>query len=134
MHILKNWERPFTNRASKTRSHPFQDAAAARAINPILREEPLLSKEKTELHHPATNATEKNGMKIKLFYFIFLFVMLLVMAGCTTVKPWEKGLLGDPIMMIDSNPLEKGIFEHHLDYREGSVGGTGAQSGGCGCG
>lgn len=134
MHILKNWERPFTNRASKTRSHPFQDAAAARAINPILREEPLLSKEKTELHHHVTNAMEIIGMKSKTLLFASLLFFVFLFAGCATVKPWEKGLLGDPIMMIDSNPLEKGIFEHHLDYREGSVGGTGAQSGGCGCG
>lgn len=77
---------------------------------------------------------EKNGMKIKTVLFAFLLFLALLFAGCATVKPWEKGLLGDPVMMIDSNPLEKGIFEHHLDYREGSVGGTGAQSGGCGCG
>lgn len=86
------------------------------------------------LHHLVTNATEISGMKrIKFYLAVFLFTSLLL-TGCATVKPWEKGLLGDPIMMMDSNPLEKGIFEHHLDYREGSVGGTGAQSGGCGCG
>ena len=73
-------------------------------------------------------------MKNKTVFIVSLLFFVLLFAGCATVKPWEKGLLGDPVMMIDSNPLEKGIFEHHLDYREGSVGGTGAQSGGCGCG
>ncbi|MBT4137704.1 MAG: DUF4266 domain-containing protein, partial [Candidatus Latescibacteria bacterium] len=40
----------------------------------------------------------------------------------------------DPIMMIDENAIEAGRKEHHLDYREGTKGATGAQSGGCGCG
>ena len=67
----------------------------------------------------------------------YLFALLLVIAagaGCATVKPWERGELSDPIMIFDENPIDAGINEHHIDYREGSVGGTGAQSGGCGCG
>lgn len=73
----------------------------------------------------------------KLRIFILLpAVMIIAFAlnGCAVVQPWERGTLSDPIMIIDENPIEKGVFEHHLDYREGSVGGTGAQSGGCGCG
>ena len=50
------------------------------------------------------------------------------------VQPWQRGELADPIMIINENPVDAGIREHYLDYREGSVGGTGAQSGGCGCG
>lgn len=61
-----------------------------------------------------------------------LFLMFLT--SCATVQPWQRGELADPIMIFDENPIDKGINEHHLDYREGSVGGTGAQSGGCGCG
>lgn len=67
----------------------------------------------------------------------YLFAILLLVAagsGCATVKPWERGELSDPIMIFDENPIDAGINEHHLNYREGSVGGTGAQSGGCGCG
>jgi len=63
---------------------------------------------------------------------ILLFSYFLT--GCVTVQPWEKETLSDPIMIINENPIETGMKEHHIDYREGSVGDTGAQSGGCGCG
>lgn len=65
---------------------------------------------------------------------IILSLFLLFLTSCATVQPWQRGELSDPIMIFDENPIDKGIEEHHLDYREGSVGGTGAQSGGCGCG
>lgn len=58
----------------------------------------------------------------------------LLLNGCAAVQPWQREGLADPIMMFDENPIDAGIREHHLDYREGSAGGTGAQSGGCGCG
>lgn len=70
-------------------------------------------------------------MKCKL---IILALFLLFLTSCATVQPWERGELSDPIMIFDENPIDAGINEHHIDYREGSVGGTGAQSGGCGCG
>ena len=57
-----------------------------------------------------------------------------LLCGCATVKPWEKEGLSDPIMIIDENPINAGIKEHYLDYREGAEGATGAESGGCGCG
>lgn len=73
--------------------------------------------------------------KISLILLIPVSLILVItFSGCAVVQPWERGTLSDPIMIIDENPIEKGVFEHHLDYREGSVGGTGAQSGGCGCG
>ena len=64
---------------------------------------------------------------------IFAFTVM-SLTGCVTVQPWERGVLADPMMIFDENPIEKGINEHALDYREGSSGGTGAQGGGCGCG
>ena len=72
-------------------------------------------------------------MKIKTQILLLLFGFLLLY-GCTTVKPWEKEGLSDPIMIIDENPINAGIKEHFLDYREGAEGATGAESGGCGCG
>lgn len=65
---------------------------------------------------------------------VILLLFSLFLTSCATVQPWQRGELSDPIMIFDENPIDKGIEEHHLDYREGSVGGTGAQSGGCGCG
>ncbi len=67
--------------------------------------------------------------------WIFLWSLLFALfISCARVQPWQREKLAEPIMMFDSNPIEKGIQEHHLDYREGSAGATGAQSGGCGCG
>jgi len=65
---------------------------------------------------------------------LLLFCAALLLFGCATVKPWEKESLSDPIMIIDENPINAGIKEHFLDYREGVEGATGAESGGCGCG
>ncbi len=72
-------------------------------------------------------------MNIKLRILILLGASFLLY-GCATVKPWEKEGLSDPIMIIDENPINAGIKEHFLDYREGVEGATGAESGGCGCG
>jgi len=69
--------------------------------------------------------------RLILFGFIFLFLLL---SGCATVRPWHRESLSDPIMIMDENPIDSGIKQHYLDYREGSVGATGEQSGGCGCG
>ncbi len=74
-------------------------------------------------------------MKAKPTALLLLLLFVLAwLSGCVTVKPWQRGELADPIMIFDENPIDAGIREHHLDYREGSVGATGAQSGGCGCG
>jgi hypothetical protein len=66
--------------------------------------------------------------------FVLYLFLLLLMSSCATVRPWEREGLADPIMIINENPIDTGIKEHFLDYREGSEGATGAQSGGCGCG
>jgi uncharacterized lipoprotein YajG len=65
---------------------------------------------------------------------LLLLAASLLLFGCATVQPWEKESLSDPIMIIDENPINAGIQEHFLDYREGAEGATGAESGGCGCG
>lgn len=70
---------------------------------------------------------------MKTRILLLLFAAALV-SGCATVKPWDKESLSDPIMIIDENPINAGIKEHFLDYREGAEGATGAVSGGCGCG
>lgn len=63
-----------------------------------------------------------------------LLLILFLLSGCAVVKPWQREDLSDPIMIINENPIETGMKEHFIDYREGSEGATGAQSGGCGCG
>ncbi len=65
---------------------------------------------------------------------ILLGLIGIGLTSCVTVQPWEREQLSKPIMIMDKNPIEKGIQIHHIEYREGSAGATGAQSGGCGCG
>ena len=69
-----------------------------------------------------------------IYVFLLLIITTIALSGCATVKPWEREDLADPIMIIDENPIDAGMKEHFIDYREGSEGATGTQSGGCGCG
>ena len=70
----------------------------------------------------------------KMIFRLFMLGLLLVGAyGCTTVKPWEREYLADPIMQYDYNKEEKAIREHFVGTREGSAGGFGVSGGGCGC-
>lgn len=70
----------------------------------------------------------------KRLILLLALSLLATLTGCASVQPWQKGELADPKMIFDENPIEAGIKEHYLDYREAAVGATGAQSGGCGCG
>ena len=72
-------------------------------------------------------------LKSKLF-ILFLILLPLFTGGCAVVQPWERERLSDPNMMFDENPMEKGAQLHFLFIREGTEGGDGSQSGGCGCG
>jgi hypothetical protein len=65
---------------------------------------------------------------------ILLLIICSIFVGCTTVQPWERESLSKPMMILDKNPIEKGIQLHHIENREGSAGATGSQNGGCGCG
>ncbi len=69
----------------------------------------------------------------RLCLALLICVCSLTFSGCTIVQPWEREILSEPIMRFDENPIEKGYLEQFKDFREGSVGGTGTQGGGCGC-
>lgn len=69
----------------------------------------------------------------KVLSCLLLIFAVLVFYGCTTVKPWEREHLSDPIMQFDYNKEEKAVREHFLGTREGSSGSFGASGGGCGC-
>lgn len=73
-------------------------------------------------------------MKKAIFVFCAFVIFSLVISSCVVTQPWERENFAKPIMIFDKDPLMKGILQHHIDYREGSAGGTGSQSGGCGCG
>ena len=71
---------------------------------------------------------------MKLLKYILIIIIIGFCMSCTTVQPWERESLSSPVMIFDKNPIEKGIKIHHIEFREGSSGATGSQSGGCGCG
>ena len=53
--------------------------------------------------------------------------------GCATVQPWQRGRLADPCMIFDADANRVAYMTHYQEAREGSAGGYGVQSGGCGC-
>ena len=62
-----------------------------------------------------------------------LAALLLAAGGCSTVKPYQKEHLADPLM---SDPYAAAADMHEmkwLEAREGSTGGIGGAGGGCAC-
>lgn len=62
-----------------------------------------------------------------------LVLVLLIGAGCVTVKPQQRSVLADPIMQFEGDPQANAQLRHAIDNREGSYGGGGVAGGGCGC-
>lgn len=62
--------------------------------------------------------------------FVSLLIGALLFAGCTQVKPWEKGVLAKESMRFDRP-------NRHLDHvyfsKEGTHLGGSQGAGGCGC-
>jgi len=78
----------------------------------------------------------KNAARI-----LFLFALISAagaLSGCATtkavrVKPWERGLLADPTMNPNRDPLSTAMIEHVYFSREAAAGGRGVGGAGCGC-
>lgn len=64
-------------------------------------------------------------------------VVALSISGCSIkpwVKPYERGLLADPIMALDRDPVSTKYLQHVYEAREAARGAEGSAGGGCGCG
>jgi hypothetical protein len=61
-----------------------------------------------------------------------LLLLLVSLAGCATVAPWERERLALPGMRFDTD-VESAADQHLLESREGSSGAYGSVGGGCGC-
>jgi hypothetical protein len=57
----------------------------------------------------------------------------LLLAGCATVKPWEKAELSKPHMRFSGEGAHAGFIGHALLTNEQAEGGDGGAGGGCGC-
>jgi len=64
---------------------------------------------------------------------ICLLVLLALAVGCSSVRPYEKEHLADPIMMSADDAQAELRELKWLEAREGSTGGAGGAGGGCAC-
>jgi hypothetical protein len=55
------------------------------------------------------------------------------LAGCTPVKPWQRGILAKPQMAVDPHPVQSALRSHGYLSREAASGGGAQSGGGCGC-
>ncbi|HKR36420.1 MAG TPA: DUF4266 domain-containing protein [Steroidobacteraceae bacterium] len=62
-----------------------------------------------------------------------LCLVLVALAGCASVPPWERDVLARPEMSLDNSPLDQAIDDHIYFSKEASSGGRGFGGGGCGC-
>lgn len=60
-------------------------------------------------------------------------LLVVVLAGCVTVRPEDKEYLADPAMTFGAEGVAGAHEEHVFNNREGSFGGGGVSGGGCGC-
>ena len=72
------------------------------------------------------------NLKSKIQFSVSL-VMLLLIAGCQNVKPWQRGTLADISMRADRDPLGAAMDNHIYFSREAAEGGQSVGGGGCGC-
>lgn len=72
---------------------------------------------------------------MKIVYF-FVFLLLAAFASsCSSlgVKPWERDLLAQQKLQLDTHPLDSYLDAHIYYSKENSSGGQGLGGGGCGC-
>jgi hypothetical protein len=64
---------------------------------------------------------------------LLVAVILGLGAGCVRVQPHQRETLARRSMNPQPEPSEQKLDDHVEESREGSIGGTGAGGGGCGC-
>ena len=69
---------------------------------------------------------------MKVLFFVVLAIAGGLASGCSTTRPWERELLAQPGMRLESTPNVR-AEQHMLESREASLGGFGGGGGGCGC-
>lgn len=64
---------------------------------------------------------------------LFVCLMIIVLSGCSTVDPWEKGFLAKNEMAFTPDPLETALSDHVYFSKEATSSGADVSGGGCGC-
>ncbi len=70
---------------------------------------------------------------IELKTTVLGLLLIVTLAACAPVQPWERGNLAKPQMALDPYPLQSALRAHNYGSREAAAGGNAAQGGGCGC-
>lgn len=69
----------------------------------------------------------------------FCISLLFLSMGCSVqpikpwVKPYQRDKLADPLMSLETNPLDDPYLSHVYQSREAARGAEGTGGGGCGC-
>ena len=81
-----------------------------------------------------TSASHLLRRLFEVMQITFLALSALSLGGCSTVQPWEKGVLAEETMKPGGPvPLLSRIDGHVYYSKEAVRGGTGVGGGGCGC-
>jgi len=59
--------------------------------------------------------------------------LAILASGCATVRPWDRNLLAEKGMSLNSCPMLHSIDDHIYFSKEASTGGQDVGGGGCGC-
>lgn len=70
---------------------------------------------------------------LKMSIKVFIIIITISIAGCGSVKPWEKKHFSNQIMEFRAESSNSNFLEHTLSTIEQSEGGYGEKSVGCGC-
>jgi hypothetical protein len=64
---------------------------------------------------------------------LLLVISILMLQGCASVEPWERGHLAKPQMSLDPYPMLNEMRGHNFGSREAAAGSSSNSGGGCGC-
>lgn len=62
-----------------------------------------------------------------------MMLLMLQLMACSTVKPWQRGHLGQDIMKGAPIEQKQKLDDHIYFSKEGASGGGRSAGGGCGC-
>ncbi|MEI6543319.1 MAG: DUF4266 domain-containing protein [Methylococcales bacterium] len=73
-------------------------------------------------------------MKIpQALWLVVSLVLVLSVSGCSSVAPWQRGVLAKSQMALDIYPVQSTFKSHIYNSREAVTGNSSAGGGGCGC-
>jgi len=69
------------------------------------------------------------------YIILAIGAVVLCLSGCSTigVQPWQRNLLAQKEMELNSAPLDSALDDHIYFSKEASSGGRSFGGGGCGC-